>query len=92
MCIRDRAEAVGNYITGKSDKETRIVMQTEEERAFYNLAVEAWNAPSNCSSPAQAANAVSALLNKREFPLQWLGGIISDDLYKVALMLSLIHI
>lgn len=80
------AEAVGNYITGKSDKETRIVMQTEEERAFYNLAVEAWNAPSNCSSPAQAANAVSALLNKREFPLQWLEGIISDDLYKVALM------
>ena len=54
------AEMLGNYI-GKSPKPTYIVKMHPDEMAFYELTEKAWRMPPNlCSSPGQAAIAVTA--------------------------------
>ncbi len=76
--------ALGDYLGGKNKQETFIVKQTPEERAFYDLAREAWDASKNCKSPSEAASAVNAFLNKRGFPLYFLEGAVPEDAYKIA--------
>ncbi len=76
--------ALGDYLSGKNKHETFIVKQTPEERAFYDIAREAWDASKNCKSPSEAASAVNAFLNKRGFPLYFLEGAVPEDAYKIA--------
>jgi hypothetical protein len=63
------AEMLANYI-GKSAKPTFIVKMTPEEMAFYELTEKAWGIPVNsCSSPGQAAIAVSKKMRGLNLPV-----------------------
>jgi hypothetical protein len=63
------AEMLGNYI-GKSPKPTYIVKMTADEMAFYELTEKGWRIPANsCSSPGQAAIAVSTKMRGLNLPV-----------------------
>lgn len=69
MSAEKLAEMIGNYIV-KPSKPTYIVKMTSEEMAFYELTEKTWKIPEHsCSSPGQAAFAVSKKMREISFPI-----------------------
>lgn len=82
--IPDRlAEALGNAISEKTQKDSFIVSQTREERELYKVAKEAWDAR-RPSSPAAVGTSVNVFIRKRGFPITVLETVTDPETYEFA--------
>ena len=77
------AEALGNIVSEKTQKDAFIVSQTKEERKLYEVAKEAWDARKP-SSPAAVGDAVIRFVRKRGFPIDALKFVADPETYGYA--------
>lgn len=78
------SEMIGNCIGKGTVKPSYIISLTEEEKAFYDLTVQAWGVPENqCSSPNQAGSFVLSKMRELEFPVWTLEEVDTTGVYDV---------
>ena len=78
------SEMIGNCIGKNNVKPSYIISLTEDEKAFYDLTVQAWGVPENqCSSPNQAGSYVLTKMRELEYPVWTLEEVDTVGAYDI---------
>lgn len=81
MDMEKLGDAIGNYIKGSASREVRIVKQSQEERAFYELMRDVWGAKRQTTTPAQATTAIQKFLLEKSLPIRFVASQVSETTY-----------